>query len=66
MKLTLKNISHIGDFFAIPFFLLTFFYFYNKPERNLFEDILMLFALSGALADILFSYIYLFYSNKKV
>lgn len=54
-----KNIAHIGDIFAIPFFFLSFYYFYMIENRNLIENVLLLFSFCGFIADILFTYQYL-------
>lgn len=37
--------SHIGDIIAIPFFLLSSVYFYRKKNKNITENILLLFSL---------------------
>ncbi len=51
----LSDLSHIGDILAIPFFLLLIIYFYEKPRRTQFEQILLFFAISGFVLDILFT-----------
>jgi len=59
-QLNLKNLPNYGDILAIPFFLLTFLYFYNLEEKTEIEIILMLFALSGFLIDTFFVYLSFF------
>lgn len=54
-----KNIAHIGDILAIPFFLLSFYYFYSIENRNLLENVLLLFSFGGFIADIIFTYQYI-------
>jgi len=56
----MENISHIGDILAIPFFLILFIYFYQLKNKTLLENILMLFALSGFILDVFFTYNYLY------
>jgi hypothetical protein len=51
----IKNIEHYGDILAIPFFIMLSYYFINKKEKTLFEYILMLFSIIGAIADIYFT-----------
>jgi hypothetical protein len=53
------NISQLGDIFAIPFFALSFLYFYNIPEKNEIEYILLFFSFSGFILDILFTFLFL-------
>lgn len=55
----IQNFSHYGDILAIPFFALLVIYFYNIKEKSLIEYLLLLFAISGFLLDILYTYIYL-------
>jgi hypothetical protein len=52
-----KNISHLGDILAIPFFLLLVIYFYRIPNRSNIENVLFIFSLVGFIADIWFTYI---------
>jgi hypothetical protein len=54
-----KNIAHVGDILAIPFFLLSFYYFYAIENRNMLENVLLLFSFGGFIADIIFTYQYL-------
>lgn len=51
----MKNLNHYGDLLAIPFFALSFYYFYNMEDRTNLENILMLFSLAGFILDCLFS-----------
>ncbi len=57
MKLNNK-LAHYGDLLAIPFFLITFIYFYQIENKTPLEYCLMLFMFITFNADILFSYIY--------
>lgn len=59
MNNVLNNISHIGDIFAIPLFLLTFLYFYEIEEKSLVEYILLFFSLSGLLLDSIFTFVWI-------
>ena len=60
MKLNLKNLPNYADILAIPFFLLTFLYFYNLEEKTEIEIMLMLFGLIGFIIDIFFVYLAFF------
>ena len=55
----LINISHIGDIFAIPFFGLLVFYFFNIDNKNQIEYLLLFFSLCGFILDIVFTYLFL-------
>ncbi len=55
----LKNISHIGDIIAIPFFILLVHYFYNINNKNPIEYILFLFSLGALIADLFFTYLFI-------
>ena len=55
----IQNFSHYGDILAIPFFALLVIYFYNIEDKSTIEYLLLLFAISGFLLDILYTYIYL-------
>lgn len=57
---SLKSISHIGDILAIPFFFLTFFYFYKIKNKDMIERILMVFSFAGGVLDIAFTYLHFF------
>jgi hypothetical protein len=55
MNKIINNLSHIGDLFAIPFFLLLTYYFYSLPEKSTLEYVLFLFSIAGFLMDVLFT-----------
>ncbi len=59
MKLN-NNLAHYGDLLAIPFFLITFIYFYQLKNKTPLEYCLMLFMFITLNADILFSFIYFY------
>ncbi len=63
IKNIIKNISHIGDIIAIPFFILLTNYFYNIKDKNIIEYILFLFSGFALIADIFFTY--LFFIKKR-
>ena len=52
------KLSHIGDIFAIPLFLLSTIYFLNIPNKNVIEYILLLFSFGGFILDIIFTLLY--------
>ena len=54
------NIVHYADILAIPLFLLLTVYFYRKNNRTFIENILLLFAVSGFVLDMYFSYHFLY------
>jgi hypothetical protein len=58
-----KNISHIGDIIAIPFFFMIFIYFYNIQNRDNIENLILIFSIVALFADILFTY--LWYRKKS-
>ena len=58
-----KYLSNYGDLFAIPFFALLIFYFYQLEDKNILEWVLFLFSISGFILDIFFTY--LFYLSKN-
>jgi len=60
MNDTLQKLPHYGDMLAIPFFIWLSIYFIMIEEKTVTEYILMMFSISGAVVDILFTYIYLF------
>ncbi len=59
----IKNISHIGDIIAIPFFILLVYHFYNIKNKNLIENVLFLFCICALFADLFFTY--LFFRKKR-
>jgi hypothetical protein len=58
MRLT-NNLAHYGDLLAIPFFIITLYYFYVIERKTLLEWIIIVFLVICLLGDILFSYIFL-------
>jgi hypothetical protein len=58
-------ISHVADIYAIPFFGLSTFYFYNIKNKNKIEYILFLFSISGLIADILFTIFFINSNNDN-
>ena len=56
----LQKLSHYGDMLAIPFFIGLSIYFIRIEEKTVAEYILLLFSISGAVLDSVFTYIYLF------
>jgi hypothetical protein len=57
----MKDIRKIGDIFAVPFFALIIYYFYNKKNKTKIEIILLLFGISGFLIDILFTILWIYF-----
>lgn len=53
------GLVHTADILAIPFFLITFLYFYSIKNKSLLEFVLMLFVLCGFIMDCIFTYQYL-------
>ncbi len=53
-----NNLVHYGDMLAIPFFFITFIYFYKIDNKTLLEILIMVFALIGFLFDALATMIY--------
>jgi hypothetical protein len=53
--LFMNRLSHYGDIFAIPLFILASIYFYKIEHKTPLEYILFLFSVVGALADLLFT-----------
>ncbi len=45
----------IGDFLAIPFFILSCYYFYFKYNKTFIEKILLLFSFSALIIDSYFT-----------
>lgn len=58
MKLSNK-LAHYGDIIAIPFFIITFIYFFNIENKTYLEYLIMTFIFIALVCDILFSYLYL-------
>jgi len=60
MKLFLTNkLAHYGDLMAIPFFIITLYYFYLIENKTLIELMITWFIFICLIGDILFSYIFL-------
>jgi hypothetical protein len=53
-----NNLVHYGDMLAIPFFFITFIYFYKIDNKTLLEILIMVFAVVGFLFDALATIIY--------
>jgi len=51
---------HLGDMIAAPFFALLCFYFYQIEEKTTFEKILFGFSIGGLIADVYFTYHYVY------
>jgi len=60
----INNLSHFGDICAIPLFGMLITYFYNIEKKTRLEYVLLYFAVLGFISDILFTYIYLFSTQK--
>ena len=58
-KLLTNNLAHYGDMLAIPFFAITFYYFYQIEEKTLLELLLTVFIGITLICDILFTAIFL-------
>jgi hypothetical protein len=50
---------HYGDLLAIPFFAMTVYYFAHIEEKTALEWLLLFFAISGLIADVGFSALFL-------
>ncbi len=57
MKLSNK-LAHYGDMLAIPFFILSLYYFYLIENKTFLEWILTIFLTICLICDIIFTYIY--------
>ena len=53
----------IGDFLAIPFFMLLCYYFYLKKNKTVIKKILFLFSLSALIIDTYFTVYKLYFSK---
>ena len=60
----IKSIPHLGDMVAIPGFALLIWYFSQIPERTDFEGLLLVFVTGAFLADLLFTYWFVFCRTK--
>ena len=54
-KEKLIEIVNIADLLAIPMFVLMIYYFSKKTNRNLIENILLLFSIVGLIVDLYFT-----------
>ena len=59
IRINKKNIVHYADMVAVPFFFITFIYFYKKTNKTLLEILIMIFLLIGFICDSYFTYNYL-------
>jgi hypothetical protein len=55
---TIDELTHIGDIFAVPLFALGIYYFYKIKNKKLIEVILLLFCIIGFMADFIFTISY--------
>ena len=53
-----NKLAHYGDMLAIPFFAITFYYFYQIEEKTTLEMLLTLFIGITLISDILFTLIF--------
>ena len=51
--------AHYADILAIPFFMISFYYFYNIENKTLLEWLLTLFVFISMICDIVFTCIFL-------
>ena len=51
----LIKIVNIADILALPMFVLMIYYFIKKTNRNLIENILLLFGIIGLIVDSYFT-----------
>ena len=58
MKMTNKW-AHYGDILAIPFFIISLYYFYLIENKTWIELIITIFLTICLLGDILFTYTFL-------
>lgn len=55
----IKNLENYADILAIPLFALLTYYFYKKQNKTDIEKLLFLFAITGLIADIYFTFNFL-------
>ena len=60
----IKSIPHWGDMVAIPGFALLIWYFLQIPDKTDFEWLLLIFVTGAFLADLLFTYWFVFSRTK--
>lgn len=53
------KLAHYCDILAIPFFIISLYYFYLIENKTLIEWVIMSFLAIGLVGDILFTYIFL-------
>lgn len=58
------TLLHIGDAIAIFGFAFLVYYFWTKPKRTRYEDVLLLFSIGGLIADIFFTLMWIVLSPK--
>ena len=64
MKSIFNNkLAHYGDILAIPFFMISLYYFYLIKNKTLLEWLITLFIFICLVGDILFTFI--FYRKKR-
>ena len=51
--------AHYGDILAIPFFILSLYYFYLIENKTWLEIVITVFLIICLFGDILFTYIFL-------
>ena len=56
----LNKLAHYGDILAIPFFMVTFVYFYQLQEKTFLENLIMLFIFIAFISDVIFTFIYMY------
>ena len=54
------KLAQYADVAAIPFFALLCFYFYTIEHKTEIEKVLFFFSITGLVADLLFTYLYLY------
>jgi hypothetical protein len=54
-----NNLAHYGDILAIPFFILSLYYFYLIENKTWLEIVITVFLVICLFGDILFTYIFL-------
>jgi hypothetical protein len=55
----INKLTHYADILAIPCFALLAYYLYNIENKTIVEYFLFLFAITGFLLDIIFTYYFL-------
>jgi len=53
------KLAHYCDIIAIPFFIISLYYFYLIKNKTLIEWVIMSFLAVGLVGDTLFTYIFL-------